>query len=154
MTCWSENRCCRFYANALQEPLPAAAVQEDRRCRIVVKERKKPPVHNYFPNTFHIAEVHAAVWVPPIGLQRSSLYLRWGSSSWHIQGKIEFRCWYKVMCVETNVIFTWSLLCIYWVSKFRILNVHVIRNYSRWIYVWVQGVSIYVVKWKQLLSPR
>lgn len=78
----------RFDEQRLQESLPAGHLQEDRRRCADVPEREKPRLRHNLPNAQYTSAVHAEVWSSAIGLQRSSLHLRWGSLCWQFQGKI------------------------------------------------------------------
>lgn len=63
----------------MQEPLPPAALQEDRRRRALVAEREEPGLRHNISDALDPAEVHVTLRFPPDGLQRPSLHLRWGS---------------------------------------------------------------------------
>lgn len=51
----------RFNAVLMQEPLPPATVQENRRGRFMVEEREKSGLCHHIPDALDFAEIHAAL---------------------------------------------------------------------------------------------
>lgn len=72
----------------MQKPLPTAVVSQDRWRCVVVSERTQPGLHYHLPDALDPAAFHAALRLPPAGLQRSPLHLRRRACCRHVQGKI------------------------------------------------------------------
>jgi hypothetical protein len=81
----------RLHALAVQESLPAAALQEDRRSRSLVTEREEPRLCHHLPDSFHPSEVHAQIRHAAARLQRSPLHIRRRARCRNAQG-IYFWC--------------------------------------------------------------
>lgn len=80
--------CCRSHAVPLQESLPAAAVQEDRRRRVALAEREESGLRHHLPDTLYPAALHAQVRHAVTGLQRPSLHLRRRARRGRVQGAV------------------------------------------------------------------
>lgn len=78
--------CCRSHAVALQEPLPAAVVPEDRRRRAALAEREESGLCHHVPDALDPAALHAALRHAPPGLQRPPVHLRRSARGRRVQG--------------------------------------------------------------------
>lgn len=60
--------CSRLHASVMQEPLPAASVQEDRRGPLVVAERAESQLRCHLPDSLDPAALHASIRLLAAGL--------------------------------------------------------------------------------------